>query len=58
MDLTKKKMSNFMTGSSLTGSEVYGVGMKYLKRKMPLSKCSQDDVENMVNNKWRVTFRE
>ena len=45
-------MSNFMNGTSLTGSDVYHKGMKYLKTRYPLSKCSDEDRNNIRNDKW------
>lgn len=56
MGVSKSQMNSFMTGSALTGSEVYLVGMKYLRTRMPLSKCSEEDINKIENNKWSVTF--
>jgi hypothetical protein len=42
-------MSN---GTSLTGSDVYSKAMKYLKTRYPLSKCSDEDRNNIRNDKW------
>lgn len=52
LDVTRTEMSNFMTGLSLTGSRVYTKAMSYLRVRMPLSKCSVSDIENMTNTKW------
>lgn len=56
MGVSAKQMSSFMTGSSLTGSEVYVNGMKYLKVKMPLSKCSTEERSQIVNNKFEFAW--
>ena len=56
--VSKSQMANFMVGETLTGSIVYEAGMKYLKTRLPLSKCSSDDLEKTVNNKWKIVFRE
>lgn len=57
LNVSTKEMSNFMTGASLTGSNVYPKAMKYLKTRMPLSECSYSDRENMTNNKWKITLK-
>jgi len=54
--VTAKQMSLFMTGASLTGSEVYAKAMAYLKTRMPLSKVSDSERAGVSNNKWIVTF--
>ena len=46
------QMSSFMTGKSLTGSDVYTLGMNYLRVRMPLSKCSVQDRAQIRNDKW------
>lgn len=57
LNVSTKEMSNFMTGASLTGSNVYPKAMAYLKTRMPLSNCSYSDRESMTNNKWKITFK-
>ena len=54
MRVSKSQMSSFMTGMSLTGSLVYSQAQKYLRTRMPLSQCSQDDIQSMTNNKWGI----
>ena len=52
MSVSNSQMGNFMTGNALTGSQVYTEGMKYLKLRMPLSKCSENERNEITNNKW------
>jgi hypothetical protein len=56
--VSAKQMQSFMSGNALTGSEVYTQGMKYLKVRMPISKCSDEDRGSITNNKWTVSFGE
>jgi ribosome-binding protein aMBF1 (putative translation factor) len=58
MGVSARQMTSFSTGDALTGSEVYTQGMKYLKVKMPLTQCSDEDRAEAVNNKWKITFNE
>ena len=55
MRVSAKQMSQFMTGSCLSGSEVYKRGKVYLKTKMPLHMCYEER-SKIVNNKWVMTF--
>lgn len=55
-NVSASEVSRFMTGASLTGSIVYDKAMAYLRTRMPLSQCSDEDIESMTNNKWRVVF--
>ncbi len=50
------QMNSFMTGMSLTGSSVYIQGMKYLRTRMPVSKCSPEDLMSERNDKFVVSF--
>ena len=56
LNVTRSQMAKFMCGTSLTGSDVYDAGMSYLKIKMPLSKVPTDVRDNVVNDKWTVSF--
>lgn len=56
MGVSTGQMRSFSAGSSLTGSEVYSRGMKYLRLKMPMSQCSAQERDQMDNNKWGLTF--
>ena len=56
MGVSASQMSSFMTGSALTGSEVYTRGMNYLRVRMPLSHCSIEDREQIRNDKWKVVW--
>lgn len=56
MKVTTSAMNSFMAGSVLTGSNVYTRGMIYLKTKMPLHQCSQEDRDNTINNKWEISI--
>ena len=41
-----------MSGTSLTGSEVYTRSMAFLKTKLPAAAVSVDILENTHNNKY------
>lgn len=57
MNVSNSSMSSFMTGQALTGSAVYAAGMKYLVTRIPLSSCSDIDINNMTNDKWTLVSR-
>ena len=50
-------MTSFMRGVCLVQSETYVVGMKYLRTRMPISKCSDEERDNITNDKFVVTSR-
>lgn len=52
MDCTTSQMANFMSGTCLVGSNVYIAGLSYLRTRMPIGHCSQEDRDAMKNNKW------
>ena len=56
MLVSNSQMSNFMNGTALTGSQVYTEGMKYLKTRMPLAMCSDEDRNQITNDKWKVVI--
>ena len=56
LKVTSSQMANFMCGTSLTGSDVYDAGMRYLKMRMPLRKVPPGVRDNTVNDKWTVSF--
>ena len=55
-EVTTSAMNNFMAGSALTGSNVYTRGIIYLKTKILLNQCSQEDRNNTINDKWGITI--
>ncbi len=55
LKVSSSQMNSFMTGSSLSQSEVYTNGMKFLKTRMRLDECSEEDLANMKNNKFVFT---
>ena len=44
--VTEKQLQRFMSGTSLTGSEVYTRSMAFLKTKLPAAAVSVDILEN------------
>jgi|LauGreStaDraftv2_3_1035109.scaffolds.fasta_scaffold64501_1 transcriptional regulator with XRE-family HTH domain len=50
--VTEKQLQRFMSGTSLTGSEVYTRSMAFLKTKLPAAAVSVDILENTHNNKY------
>lgn len=56
LHVSASQISLFMTGSTLTGSEVYTQAMKYLKTRMPISKVSEDERAHVINNKFKFTY--
>jgi hypothetical protein len=56
LKVSSSQMNSFCTGNTLTGSPVYTQGMKYLRARMPISQCSTQEREEIVNDKWTVTF--
>lgn len=56
MKVPKSSMTNFKSGTMLSGSPTYQESMKYLKLRMPLSQCSPTEIAAMTNDKFVFTF--
>ena len=52
--VSTQQVSKFMSGTCLSGSEVYARSSVYLKTKMPLRKCYEERAK-IVNTKWVMT---
>ena len=52
--VSTQQVSKFMSGTCLSGSEVYARSNVYLKTKMPLRKCYEERAK-IVNTKWVMT---